>query len=291
MIDRRRFLTSTACLAGLAARPAWALDADNPYRQDIGIQLYTLRDAIGADADAALEKVAAMGYQQVEAYGFPDCQNILDAAKKHDLPIRSSHINADPVLNRDDGGGDDFKRTLERAAELSIPHLVIPYIGDTLRKDLDDYRKLCDRMNRAAEIARSSDIQLSYHNHAFEFAPMQNDVRGYDVMIDEFGEAMKFEIDVFWVQAAGVDPVSLMKKLRGRVTQLHLKDLSPQVEVPTYDGMPKEGFEEIGDGVVAIESIIQHAADVGVQHCHVEQDHSPHPMQSIEQSLAVIQKM
>ena len=87
----------------------------------------------------------------------------------------------------------------------------------------------------------------------------------------------------FWVVLGGLDPVELMNKLKGRVSQLHLKDLNAEIEVPSYGHVDKKAFEEIGDGVIDIEAIIETAAKVGVEHCHVEQDQSP---QSVGQHQA-----
>ena len=292
-LDRRRFISfATAATATAAtARLAMALDADNPYRKNIGIQLYTLRDAIAEDADATLQTVADTGYQQVEPYGFPNCDPIIEAAKKAGLPIHSSHFNSDPVITRDDAGGDDLKRTIEKASEVGLKHLVIPYVGAEHRKTLDDYRRMAERCNRAAEKVAEAGMQLAYHNHAFEFEPLEDDRCGYDVFREEFADAMKFEVDVFWVQAGGVDPIELMADMKGRISQLHLKDLNRSIEIPAYDGMPKEGFEELGDGVVDIEAIVDAASEAGVDHCHVEQDHSPHPIDSIAQSFRYLEKL
>lgn len=294
MIQRRQFLSaSAATLAAttMAPRLVWALDADNAYRKDIGIQLYTLRDAIGKDAGKTLKTVAAAGYQQVEAYGFPDCDHIIEAARDAGLPMKSSHFNSDGVITSDDAGGKDFETTLQKAKDLGLSHLVIPYLADKYRTSLDDYRRLCERCNRAAEKAKSAGIQLAYHNHAFEFEPMDGGKSGYDIMMETFSPDMMFEVDVFWVQVAGIDPVELIEKLSGRVSQLHLKDLNADVQTPAYSGVDKSAFEEIGDGVVDIEAIINKAGDIGVKHCHVEQDHSPHPIESIQQSIAHLKTM
>jgi sugar phosphate isomerase/epimerase len=294
MIQRRHFLATTLAglsTAALSPRLSWALDADNPYRKEIGIQLYTLRDAIAADAGKTLQTVADSGYRQVEAYGFPDCDSIIQAAKDAGLPMHSSHFNSDPVVSKDDVGGEAFEKTLQKAKDLGLTHLVIPYLGDQYRKSLDDYKVLCERCNRAAEKAKSAGIQLSYHNHAFEFQPMAGGKSGYDVMIEEFSPDMMFEVDVFWVQVAGLSSVELLQELKGRVSQVHLKDLNASVKTPAYQGVDKEAFEEIGDGVVDIESVIVKSGEIGVKHCHVEQDHSPHPIQSIQQSIAKLKTM
>ena len=103
-------------------------------------------------------------------------------------------------------------------------------------------------------------------------------------LIADRGE-MKFEVDVFWVQVGGKDPVALIRSLKGRVSQLHLKDLNASIDTPNYGSIPPEAFEELGDGVIPMEPIIEVAAEAGVDHCHVEQDHSPHPLQSIRESM------
>jgi sugar phosphate isomerase/epimerase len=95
---------------------------------------------------------------------------------------------------------------------------------------------------------------------------------------------MKFEVDVFWVEVGGRRAADLVRSLAGRVSQLHLKDLNASVETPNFGSIPNEAFEEIGDGKIEMLPILEAALDAKVQHCHVEQDHSPHPVKSIQQS-------
>lgn len=286
-MDRRHFLTAAgaASIAVSAPRLVLALDEDNKYRREIGIQLYTLRNEINKDVKATLKAVAEAGYYQVEGYGFPDAEAMFAAAKDNGLKVDSSHFNWDSVVNPDDPGVPPFEKILEQANEAGLKHLVIPYLADRNRKTLDDYKQLCERCNRGAELAAKAGIQLAYHNHAFEFKPMAKGQTGYDVLMAEFSKQMKFEVDVFWVQVGGHEPVKLIQQLKGRVSQLHLKDLNQSLKTPNYGGIPKEAFEELGDGVIAMEPIIQAAQSAGVAHCHVEQDHSPHPVKSIQQSI------
>ena len=114
---------------------------------------------------------------------------------------------------------------------------------------------------------------------------------GYDLFIKEFTPEMKFEIDVFWVQAAGLDSVELIKKLKGRVSQLHLKDLKKGLDLPIYSKMPKEAFKELGNGMIPIEPIIEAGKEAGVIHCHVEQDQSPNPLASIKESVEYLKSL
>ena len=292
-MKRRQFLGMAAASAAAVSAPRFlhALDAEDPYRKQIGIQLYTLRNEIKADVKATLKAVAEAGYKQVEPYGFPNCRPMIEAAGEFGLQLNSSHFNSDSVINHDTGDDDQFDSVLEKANDVGLSHLVIPYLPDTYRTSIDDYKSICEKCNKAAEKAKAAGIQLCYHNHAFEFKPLEGGKSGYDVMIEEFSEDMLFEVDVFWVVVAGHDTVALIKKLGKRVAQLHLKDLNAAIETPLFESVPKEAFEEIGEGVIDIESIIKVAGEVGVAHCHVEQDQSPDPLASIKQSIGNIQAM
>ena len=291
-MKRREFLATAAAAGVTLASPRWvaALDADNKYRKNIGIQLYTLRNEIKKDMAGTIKAVADAGYVQVEPYGFPDTKAMIAASKDNGLKVNSSHFNWDSVVNPDDKGVAPFQEILDQAKEAGLTDLVIPYLADKNRKTLDDYKVLCERCNKAAEQAKNVGIQLAYHNHAFEFKPMDGST-GYNVMIEEFSPDMHFEVDVFWIQVGGEDPSEMLRKLKGRVSQVHLKDLSKEVKTPNFGGIPKEAFEELGDGVIPMEPIIQACADAGVKHAHVEQDHSPHPLKSIQQSMDHLKKL
>lgn len=286
-MKRRQFIASSAAATFALSSSRWllALDADNMYRKEIGIQLYTLRNEINDDVKATIKAVADAGYYQVEPYGFPDAGPMMDAARDNGLKINSSHFAWDSVVNPDDKGVPEFSEIIDKANDAGLTHLVIPYLADRNRKNLDDYRQVAERSNRAAEQAKKAGIQLAYHNHAFEFEPMDAGKTGYEVLMEEFSPDMQFEVDVFWVAVGGKDPVELIRKLKGRVSQLHLKDLNKEIKTPNYGGIPKEAFEELGDGVIPMEPIIDVAKEADVKLCHVEQDYSPHPIKSIRQSM------
>ena len=107
----------------------------------------------------------------------------------------------------------------------------------------------------------------------------------------EFSPEMQFELDVFWVKVGNIEPVSLLRKLKGRVSQVHLKDLMKGTKVPNFGGLPKEAFKELGKGMINMEPIIVAAREAGVSHCHVEQDHSPAPLQSIVESMRYLKSL
>ncbi len=292
-MKRRHFLGAGAALTATVWTPRllFALDKENIYRQQIGIQLYTLRDQIKNDVKATIKAVADAGYKQVEPYGFPDAQPLIDAARENGLAVNSTHFAWDSVVNPNEQGVAPFSEILDKANAAGLKHLVVPYLADKNRMTLDDYKRTAERCNQGAEQAKKAGIQLAYHNHSFEFKPLENGKCGYDVLMEEFTPDMKFEVDVFWVQLGGHDPVDLIRKLSGRVSQLHLKDLNKEIQSPMYDDVPKEAFEELGDGVIPMEPLLQVAAEAGVVHGHVEQDQSPDPLASIRQSMQHLQAL
>ncbi|WP_367872619.1 sugar phosphate isomerase/epimerase family protein [Luteolibacter sp. Populi] len=292
-MNRRSFLVSSAGTLVLAPSGSLlaALAKDNSYRANIGIQLYTLRDALKNDAAGTLKKVAEAGYKQVELFGFPNCQPLIDGAKAAGLAINSAHFEWDSVINPKDDAMSDFKKIIDRAKELGLSQLVIPYLQDNVRKTLDDYKKIAVNANKAAALTKAAGIQLSYHNHAFEFQPKEGGKTGYDVFMADFSADMKFEVDVFWIKVGGHDPAELITKLSGRVSQLHLKDLKDGLKLPEYGTIPQDAFKELGNGIIPMEPIIEAAAKAGVKHCHVEQDFSPHPLESIKESVEYLAKL
>lgn len=290
-MNRREFLYSTA-FATLAVSPfARALEADNAYRRNIGIQLYTLRNELAKDTPGTIKAVVDAGYKQGEMFGFPNCDPVIAAAKDSGLALHSSHFEWETVINPKDASYSDFQRILEKANKVGLTHLVIPYLADKDRKSLDDYKKIATHANQAAALAKKAGIRLSYHNHAFEFQPQQGGKTGFDIFAAEFGPDMHFELDVFWVKVGGVEPVDLIRKLSGRVSQLHLKDLKPGIPLPHFGSLPNDAFQELGDGIIPMEPIMVAAKAAEVTHCHVEQDQSPSPIASIQQSMAYLKRL
>lgn len=292
-MKRRKFLKTAlaSSLATSATFQALALSKNNRYRKEIGIQLYTLRNELDADMRGTLESVAKAGYRQVEGYGFPDAEEMIKTSKDLGLAVNSTHFAWESVTDPDKEGVPAFSEVLDQAAEAGLTHLVVPYLHSHNRENLDDYKRLAERCNNAAAEAKKANIQLSYHNHAFEFQPMEGGKSGYDVFMQEFSSDMKFEIDVFWVVVGGLDPVSLIKNLDGRVSQLHLKDLKKGTSLPEFGQLPNDAFKELGNGMIPMEPIIEAAESAGVAHCHVEQDQSPDPIKSIQQSIQYLVKL
>lgn len=290
-MNRRHFLGTT--FASTFVLPSFALEADNPYRKNIGIQLYTLRNQIKEDLAGTIKAVAAAGYRQVEPYGFPDetALNLIKAARDNGMEANSSHFAWESVTDPGKEGVMPFAEVLQQAKDAGLSHLVIPFLHGNTRETLDGYKLIAERCNAGAALAKEAGIQLAYHNHQFEFQPLADGKSGYDIFMAEFSPEMKFELDVFWVKVGGIEPVDLLGKLKGRVSQVHLKDLKAGLTLPEFGKLPDDAFKELGNGIIPMEPVIEASAAAGVAHAHVEQDQSPDPLASIGTSMKYLKAL
>ena len=287
MQRRHFFQAADAGLAVWLTRPAWALSVNNSYLKTLGLQLYTLRNQLAKDVPGTIKAVADAGYYQVELMRVIGDEPILQAARDHGLQVTSAMIDWKTLVSPAEPGVPSFQETLDVAVEQKLKYLVIPYIGKGHRETADQLRVLARRANRAGEACRKAGLQLCYHHHSFEFAKLPDGVTGWDVFLQEFDPGLvKFEIDVFWAAIGGLDPIATIRGLKGRVAQLHLKDLRQGTStIHDESKVPKETSQEVGDGTVDWAAVLAAGQFAGVIQCHVEQDQSPDPIASIGQSI------
>lgn len=297
MFHRRQFLATTLATSSalLVSRSALAtLPPDHAYMKTLGLQLWTVRNQMAADPQATLKAVAAAGYKQVELMDVADATKLAPIANDLGLQVQSAFFNWE-VLGNDQPASTlpSIDQVIEQAKQHHLKYLVFGYIGKGHRETVAQYQRTAERCNKAAEKCQAAGLTLCYHNHSFEFAPLQDKTTGFDVFIREFDtKNMKFELDVFWVAIGGWNPLDTLKRLKGRVAQVHLKDLLTGSQTETDEGkVPAEAFKEVGEGCIDMKQVIAIASDIGVDLCHVEQDQSPAPLQSIELSVQNLKKL
>ena len=273
--------------------------AKTRYMDEIGIQLYTVRNQLAENPEKTLKSIASLGYKQVELMDIAKAGEITPHAKDLGLMVKSSFFQWTHLTGRWDLAekyglpkqteGYNFDRILDDAEALGLKHLVFGYILPEERSTMDDYKKITEKLNHSGELCKKRGIQLCYHNHSFEFGPIEGEIP-YEYLIENFDkDLVKFELDVFWASLGGFDPVALMDRLDKRISQLHLKDkLKGTPVIFAEQEVPHEAFKELGNGVVDIRTILRKAEKIGVQECHVEQDHSPNPVNSISQSISYL---
>ena len=290
-MPRRRFIKATSgfTAAGLVAslsKPLLAFPQESMYKDTIGLQLWTVRDQIKANKKKTLKAVADAGYKQVELMDVTDAKDQLPICNELGLKVTSAFMNWEAIC-KPGKKVPSLDSIAEAAAAAGLKHLVFGYIGKGHREKADQYKSYAEIANKFGESLKKSDIQLCYHNHSFEFAKIDGEKTGYDLLIERLdNEKCKFELDVFWAKIAGWDPIETMEKLQGRVSQVHLKDLKKGTPVIFDEGqVPHEAFKELGNGSIDMAKVLAKAQEIGVEQCHVEQDQSPDPIDSIGQSI------
>lgn len=280
------FAVSTTAFADILRRPIANLPENNPYLDSIGIQLWTLRNELEMDKEATLKAVKEAGYKQVELMSTMDSDEIVTIARDLDLAINSAHFNWESIINPSDAT-PSMDAIIEKAKEIGVKHLVLAYIGTGHRESAEQFKAHSDLASIAGEKCKAADIQLSYHNHSFEFKPLEDNVTGFEIFMERFHrDFVKFELDVFWAQLGGWNPVETLNKLTGRVTQVHLKDLKKGMGKQFDESkVPEDAYQPLGRGSIDMAKVIAACQEVGVEHCHVEQDYSPDQIESLGVSM------
>ena len=283
MFTRRDVLKSVSLVAALPAAKLAARQL-----QIIGVQLYTVRDVLPQRPAETLRAIEAIGYREIEATysGFDQLRPIVQDT--HLKPV-SCHLD-NTMMNA--GQEDELARAVDDAKKWGFSYAVFPYLPPSERGGLDRFRVLADRLNRAGEKCRAVGLSFCYHNHAFEFEPMEG-TTGFQVLMDRLDKNLcGFEMDCFWVSVAGHSPTEMLRKLSGRVPLLHLKDKAAGTPVMFKESVDRGAFKEIGKGVLDWPPILRAAAPAGVRHYFVEQDQTPgDPVESLRQSFGYLSKL
>lgn len=290
MTTRRSFIRSTSLLsAGLFISPS----EFKKKKKLIGLQLYTVRDAMEKDPAGTLAKVAQTGYSSVESATYTGTQKFYGLSapafkkllKQNGLVIPSGHyrLGEENTKNEITRGTilHDWDKAVDDAAELGLQYMVCAYLAESERGNPDHYKYVADQLNIAGEKCKKRNLQLCYHNHDFEFNK-QGDIYPYDILLGTDKNLVKMELDLYWVNKAGHDPIALFKDHPGRFPLWHLKDMART---------PEKEFTEVGNGVIDFKRIFRYKEEAGMKYFFVEQDKCPgSPFDSIEKSIRYIRK-
>lgn len=273
MIGRRQFLE---LLGGAAAASLWrgtpqcSPAARAPRLDRIGLQLYTLRGEMAKDVERTLARVAEIGYRELEFAGYFDrspaeLRAIID---RLGLTAPSSHISLDAT-------GSGFDRVLDAAKTLGHRYLFVGWIPPEQRKSLADYREIARRLDEAGRRATAAGVQFGFHNHDFEFEPIDGRVP-YDILLAETDPSrVVMELDLYWITKAGRDPLEYFERHPGRFPAVHVKDAKADAE---------RTMVEVGAGSIDWSRIFAHADEAGIRHYFVEHDNPADPFASIAAS-------
>jgi sugar phosphate isomerase/epimerase len=283
-LRRRDFLQRSASLLPLTALSTKA--AGSQHLKNIGAQLYTVRNVILDNPGLTLSAIQDDGYTEIEAI-YTTLRAIWQPLQQTKLKPVSVHVDYDLF---DDMAKMD--KALDQAKKWGFQYAVFPYVPPKARGGADSVKKLADTLNQAGEHASKLGLRLCYHNHAFEFQPM-NGTTPLEILLNNTDKNLvSLELDVFWASVAGHDPAELIHKHADRIALVHLKDKAEGIPVQYNENVPKDAFKEVGKGTINFPAVLRAATSAGVQHFFVEQDQTAgNPLDSLKVSCQYLRNL
>lgn len=275
MKKRRDFIKTAGILsAGTMILPSFIKTPEMIH--PIGIQLYTVRKEMLADARGTLKRLAALGITEIESagsekgyyYGLKPSEIKL-VCNDLGITLRSGHVHIDK----------HWPETVAQAKESGQEYLIcssLPTHGQTI----DNYKRVSERFNKAGEDCKRAGLIFGFHNHKEEFDSVDGQVL-YDLMLDETDPSLVcMEMDLGWVVAASKDPFDYFKRYPNRFPLWHLKD------------MKGETSTEFGKGDLDIKRLLKLRKENGLRYFFIEQEeYSSSPFESMEINMKYLSRI
>ena len=292
MMNRRTFLETASVVSAATLLSGDRIWAAEDHRIDkIGLELYTVREKMKKDFDGTIAKVASVGYKEVEFAGYfgHTPQQVRAVLEKNGLTSPSCHVEYSVLAP------DKWPNEIESAKAIGQHYIVNPWIPEELRKTDDDWKRAAETFNRAGEASKKEGVQFAYHNHWFEFLPV-NGKRPYDMLLELCDpNLVKMELDLCWITVGGGDPLEYFNRYPGRFPLVHVKDVKkvPKVSAGgTQDfGSSMKDMTEVGSGIIDWKRIFAQSEKAGIKHYIVEHDNPKDPFQSIQTSYEYLAKL
>jgi sugar phosphate isomerase/epimerase len=268
--SRRTFLKNSAMAVTAAALLPHNLFAEAGKIQRVGIQLYSVRDAMKTDPAGTLKKLADMGYQHVEHANYIDRKFYGYSAKEFkkllddlSLQMPSGHtvMTAQHWDNAKGDFTDAWKYTVEDAATMGQKFVISPWLDESLRHDTDGLKRFMDQFNKAGELCKKHNMKFGYHNHDFEFTTMVGDMRLFDYILQNTDASLVAQqLDIGNMYGRENSAISLINKYPGRFELMHVKD-----EVKSAVNTEGTGYEStiLGKGVLPVKDVLKVAKKTG----------------------------
>jgi sugar phosphate isomerase/epimerase len=250
----------------------------------VSVQTYTIRDHVKtpADTDKAMQRLHQIGYKyiQISAIGPMEPAQLKDILDKNSIVPISYHLGMGDLRNA-------FEQTVNALKTWGVNYCAVSALGAEDRKDKERYIASAREMNQFGKrLFEEHGIHLQYHNHAFEFQKFDGKLALEIVYEESDPKYLQAEIDTHWVARGGCDPVEWILKVKGRMDQIHIKDLTIINNEPV--------MAEIGEGNLNWNAIFKACKKTKVIDYIIEQDLWPvtnDPFKSLEISLRNMQKM
>ncbi|WP_158795482.1 sugar phosphate isomerase/epimerase [Pedobacter sp. L105] len=301
-MDNRRSFIKKAGLLGTAlvtanSQLSSAMELFSPAQiHEIGLQLYTVRDELKKDVRSTISKISRIGYNHVETFYAAQkdgpvklwglsVKELKALLVENKLKSYSGHYQLNDFLTRGNGNDKALKEQIDIAAELGQHYLVVPVPPLSLWDKMTsaDFKYMAQQLNKAGELCAKSGLKVGYHNHFWEFRTLENGEKGYDILVRETNPALvTFEMDLFWIEKSGIQPLHYFQKYPGRFTMWHVKDMDKANTAkitggsldkkPSMEILKTISYTEVGKGNIDFKTIFIHQKEAGLKYIFVEQD-------------------
>ena len=270
-MKRRHFIQNLSFgAAGLYMSP---LLADQFKKKSLNVQLYTVRDAVSKNLEGTLERLAGLGYKNIELYGYngtffgKTANEFKTILSNTGIKVLSSHHTTGIAMKGKGTLSDGWDKAVEDVHALGAEYMVCAFLFPNERTP-EIYKSLPAMFEKAATATNTAGIQFAYHNHDFEFEKL-GDTLVYDFLLNNTpADLVKMEMDLYWISKAGQDPVAYFEKYPGRFHLWHVKDMEAGTKAIT----------EVGNGTIDFDRIFKARKKAGLKYWFVEQDTSKRDM-------------
>lgn len=268
-LSRRGLLSGGAALSVLALSGCGRGGAGAKAARPIGIQLYTVRAEMAKDVPGTLKQIADIGYKEVEFHDYFGTAPAEIKKMVADLGMTAPSVHLNALEMR-----ENPEPLLAAAKEAGHDFALIAWLPPEERQTIDQYKAWTDVYNSLGEQCRDIGLRFAYHNHNFEFAPIDG-VVPYDVVLERTDPSLvQFELDFYWVEKAGAKIEDVLAKAPGRFPLCHIKDMDSSGEMA-----------DVGDGIIDFAAILSNKAISNFEHYYVERDDAPAPFDSAKASF------
>ncbi len=287
-MKRREFIQNTGMAGSMFVLSPGFLNMETTPR--IGVQLYSVREDMKTDPSGTIEKIARIGYPEVEGFGYnegkffgmtpSDFHNTITGSGMK-MPSVHYIISATSWDDRTKQLTDVTKEAIDTFSKMGIEMVICPFMVKAQR-GTESVRKLCDIFNKAGELCRQNGMKFGYHNHEFEFQQEGNEPLIYDLILSRTNpKLVELQLDLYWVVYANHDPIAWMEKAAGRVTSLHVKDMAVNRDTA-----------EVGEGSINFAEIFASAEAKNVKYYIVELEHyKTTPLKGVEVCYKNLKKL
>jgi sugar phosphate isomerase/epimerase len=269
--SRRNFLRSASALVTGSALLLPSTGKASPSKYKMGLQLFSIREPLSKDLAGTIKKVAAVGYQDSETYGYNPGNGTYYGLKAADfrklladngMITTSGHYDFAQYFAKTD---DEMKRYVDQcitgAKALGQKYITWPWL-DPSSRSIESFKKLTGKLNTVGEQISKAGLGFAYHNHDYEFTD-QNGENGYDIIMrDTDQKLVKLQMDLYWVMhSSRLSPSQLIDRQPGRFVMWHIKDM---------DKVTRD-YSELGNGSIDFRPILPEASRAGLEYYYIEQ--------------------